>query len=123
MLTDPSKGGSSLSQAFMQSGAPQQKSPLPTITQPQQQSLPQIAQPATPKPQQQAPVMGSFAPQQPQGNWVRSSDYIIDQGGSPFRWVPDKNAQAPIQQPVQTKFPSQSQLLARAINERAQRGG
>lgn len=132
-MIDPSKGGSSLSQAFLQNQATQ-AGQLPTITQPQREGLPQIAPPA-PRPQP-APVMGSMAPANPypmgdpQFNIgafgaKEGGDFYMRRAAenqrrfSPFgmvgRGMPQQQ-QAPYQ-------PSQAQLLARAINERAQGRG
>lgn len=35
-----------------------------------------------------APAPQAQAPQQPQGRWIRNSDYNIDKGGDPLIWMP-----------------------------------
>lgn len=130
-MFEPSKGGSSLAQSFLQNKATTPVQQLPTITQPSQRPLPQMPQKSSP--------MGSMAPAAQQSGPLGLGGLGSDPTGiftQPVRvhntpglwtrmqtpdglqWFPYNPQPAPQQQAYQ---PSQSQLMARAINERAQK--
>lgn len=126
MVTNASsKGGSSLSQAFMNNTAtPHQPAQLPTIAQPQREPLPQIAPQPVPQ-----PTMGSMAPAVPPGlpfgmNESRHGGQAADdkQRRRQQMFYDIIMAGRQPQQQAAPSQPSQAQLLARAINERAQGG-
>jgi len=131
-IAPASKGDTSLSQAFL-NNKPVQAPTLPTITQPQARPLPQVPSQSTPAPQPTT----SIAPHSKGGPMGELVDRIYEASGMPRRQiigyrigdnVHDRRPIygppiTPVQQQTQPAPLPQSALLARAINERAQRGG
>lgn len=176
MAIAPSKGGSSIAQAFLQNTATQ-PSPLPTIRQPEARPLPTI-------PNAPSPVMGSMAPAPEKPNYLHAlgfggemlgkmagldapptpvrihgmdGEWIRQRTPDGYDWKRADGSYEPVKfgtsyarprndreaaafnrlawllgedsgeenpQPVQAApQPSQAQLLARAINERARKRG